>query len=165
MRKVRIPVYGTVGKSVPIGTSPAGATIGQDLRLPNGQVATLAQLQALFSTPSTSSSAVLWSLLQQIPANVLALVALAGSGIVVREPGGDLVVWDLGFQDLVDPGGQRLLYWDPVGETADWLEIGEGLAIVDGVLVSTSTFDPDAILTDDDGQVLVDADGNVLTEP
>lgn len=96
MAKVRIPITGTVGKSVNIDTDATkGATIGTDLKLPSGKVGTLAELKALFATVVTGGSSTtpglastLWRLIGEIPANISALAALATTGIMARTGAG-----------------------------------------------------------------------------
>lgn len=61
MAKIKVPIWGTTGKSVllnPLAT--VGATIGVDLHMPDGSVATLATLAAALNL-STSNNAVVSS--------------------------------------------------------------------------------------------------------
>lgn len=82
--RTRVPVHGTIGKSVPIPQVPAsaGAIIGVNLKLPNGSIPTLQQLAAALATgaatqdspgninPGTGSQAVIWQNIQYIPAQI-----------------------------------------------------------------------------------------------
>jgi hypothetical protein len=73
-----------------------GATVGEDLRWPDGSVVTQEQLTGQASSPGgpvvvtppssggTTPVVTLWSLIQNIPANIVALAALAGVGLVAR---------------------------------------------------------------------------------
>lgn len=84
--KTRVPVKGTVGKSVrvnPTAISSSGAILGVNLMLPNGQIPSLSQLAALLqtaaaqtnqpgniNTTSGPASAVLWDNVLAVPPNI-----------------------------------------------------------------------------------------------
>lgn len=82
--KTRVPVRGTIGKSVqlPTGATAGGAIIGVNLKLPNGTVPTLQQLAAALTTgaalqdqpgnitPPGSSPAVVWQNIQYVPPQI-----------------------------------------------------------------------------------------------
>ncbi len=56
MAKVRVPVLGTIGKSIRIDpNATVGATIGVDFRIPDGTVPTLAELAALLAIEATTT--------------------------------------------------------------------------------------------------------------
>lgn len=85
MARTRIVVPGTVGRSVRIPpASTGGATIGQDLMMPDGSPATAAALRAFLGisnskttapgAPGTSIS--LWKLIQEVPATVVDVAGL-----------------------------------------------------------------------------------------
>jgi hypothetical protein len=68
----------------------------------------------------------------------------AGTGISVTGEAGEgstpqVALSHLGLEALVDPNGNRILYWNDAVNATAWLEVGSGLSIVEGVLVS----DPD----------------------
>lgn len=83
--KVRVPVRGSVGKSVRFSadSGASGATIGVDFRLPDGSIPTLQQLAAALVTgdalsdqpgniiPPGGGPAVIWQNIQYVPRNVL----------------------------------------------------------------------------------------------
>lgn len=89
--KARVPVLGTVGKSLLIDPkATVGATIGTDLRLEDGSVPTLAQLKTLFADDAPPAVAnTVWKLIREIPPNVQEVEALATSGLVVRQSDGN----------------------------------------------------------------------------
>lgn len=105
--KVRVPVLGTVGKSVLIESrATPGATIGRDLRLPDGRVPSLSELAAALAVPSAPPTgsgvqATTWSLILQRPANLLSLAALTGEGLAARASDGQ---WFLRSLAVADPG-------------------------------------------------------------
>lgn len=86
MAKTRVVVPGTIGRSVriPSGTS-AGATIGQNLMMPDGSPATAAALRAFLGIQPTKSTTIqsgapavsLWSLIQEVPSPVENVAALS----------------------------------------------------------------------------------------
>lgn len=92
-KKTRIAVIGTTGKSLRINPSATqGATIGSDLRLPDGSVATLESLAAAVGaaaadTPTTTAYPTLWGLIREIPANISGVAALSTVGIAMRATG------------------------------------------------------------------------------
>lgn len=99
-RKFKVPLYGNLNRSAFI---LEGAQLGVDLFLPDGSLATVATLAALLNTRTTTStsttgssgvgpvSATLWSLIQEIPANIVSAAALTGQGLVTRRSTGDWV--------------------------------------------------------------------------
>lgn len=130
--KVRVPVFGTVGKSVLIDTgrssAPTGATVGKDLRLPNGTVPTLAELAQVFADAlrtgpqsGSSVSVTLWKLIRGVPENVQKVAALNTVGLVERQSSGDWVTRQpkLGALDDVDatpPEDGQVLTWDGINQ-------------------------------------------------
>lgn len=112
--KVRVPVLGTVGKSLLIDSEATkGATIGTNLFLSDGSAPTLEQLRALLGTggeaPSVANT--LWKLIREIPANVLEVEALATSGFVVRQVDGNWITRSLaveadGLLQIAQPAGE-----------------------------------------------------------
>ena len=81
--KSKVPVYGAQAKKTVLVENNAteGATIGQDLRLPDGSVPTLAQLAAALGVGTTTPasgigglSITLWSLIQEIPSDPLSVL-------------------------------------------------------------------------------------------
>lgn len=86
--KTRVQVRGSVGKSVrfPTASGSTGATIGVDLKLPDGSIPSLQQLAAALNTGSalqdqpgnivppgggSGSTLLLWQNVQYVPANIL----------------------------------------------------------------------------------------------
>lgn len=85
--RTRVQVRGSIGKSVHIAgpASTSGATIGVDLRLPNGTIPTIQQLAAALATGAATQDipgnitppgggggqALVWQNIQYVPANVL----------------------------------------------------------------------------------------------
>jgi len=88
----------------------AGATVGRNLRWPNGQVVTEAELRnvgqpagaALGSGVATAAST-LWRLIREIPANIQALAGLSGTGVLRRT--GDSTFDTAATTDDVPEGG------------------------------------------------------------
>lgn len=129
--KVRVPVSGSVGKSVQFDpNATVGAQIGRDLRLPDGSVPTLAQLATALGVGSSSSGGAqfaytIWRLIQEIPLNVRAVAALSAAGLVTRLSDGSWVA-----RSLATAGADRITVTDPAGEdgnpTVDLAEIEFG---------------------------------------
>lgn len=93
--KINVPVFGTVGKKVAINlNATTGATIGTDLKLPNGTVPSLAQLAAALGVAPAGAATnpnVLWQQLAEVPPNIVAVQNLATAGLVRRLPNGDWI--------------------------------------------------------------------------
>jgi hypothetical protein len=94
MPKYRVPIAGTVGKSIMIDTdaivnAASGATIGTDLKLPDGSVPTLEALALALNlaAPSVLPFTV-WENVQEIPGNILELAAVSGEGLAFRNSAG-----------------------------------------------------------------------------
>ena len=78
MRKVRVPVYGTPNKSTQIDPEATkGATVGRDLYNADG---TLYEPPAA-TEPSDEPAVTIWRRILEIPKNVKALAAAAGTGL------------------------------------------------------------------------------------
>jgi hypothetical protein len=97
VKRIKVPVPGTVGRSVVINQpSDAGATLGVNLKGPDGSVLTIEALKALLdgSSGKLSSSAppiTLWQLIQQVPANIKDVALLQTAGVVQRMPDGSWI--------------------------------------------------------------------------
>lgn len=71
----------------------SGATVGKDLRWPNGTVVKESELKQSTSAGTTvNASPTLWKLIREIPANIQKLAALAGTGWATRQSDGE---WSL----------------------------------------------------------------------
>lgn len=87
MAKVRVAVLGTVGKAVFINPAATdGATIGTNLRLPNGTVPSLEELAAIICEYCAGRPVgrVYWQDIFGIPRNIRQLARLDCCGIIVR---------------------------------------------------------------------------------
>lgn len=82
MAKVRVPVAGTVGKSIMIDPNP----VTQEQL-----TAALAALSVSSSTTPSGFSATLWRLIREVPANIVKLAALATSGLITRKSDGSII--------------------------------------------------------------------------
>lgn len=123
---------------------PPGATVGRDLRWPNGRVVTEAELRQP-ARPGSSAAATLWRLIREVPENLLQLAALAGM------EDGDVIAWD--GEDgrwrarAMPAGGGFAPYYLPAGEVFHVplnqqalfsmpITLGDGAALViEGALV------------------------------
>lgn len=102
-KKQKVPLYNQPAGRVALIEDGAtmGATIGVDLYMPDGSVATLAALAAALGVGDGGDggggsglgplSPTLWSLIQDIPANVLEVAALSTAGLVTRQASGDWI--------------------------------------------------------------------------
>lgn len=96
MAKTRLPVKGTIGKVINTVSSAAVAAAT------NTNAANIAALQAsidalnlkLAKNPSGLYPTV-WSLISEIPANIVALAALATAGVIIRNPDGSFYTQQL----------------------------------------------------------------------
>lgn len=115
MSRVNVPLWQSAGKVTVETAATLGATIGTDVVNADGSLfvpVTLLDLQALIPEVSVT----VWSLIQEIPANVSALAAAAGTGLfavtgtgagafrsVVADAGGSSVVVANGSGVAGDP--------------------------------------------------------------
>lgn len=99
MKRIKVSVPGTVGRSVVIDpSSSAGATLGVNLKGPDGSVLTVEALKALLGGASSSAklsnsapAITLWQLIQQVPANVKEVALLNTAGVIERMPDGSWI--------------------------------------------------------------------------
>jgi hypothetical protein len=111
MKKVRVVVYGTVGKAVTVNPDATdGAIVGENLRLPDGTVVTLDMLRGQAAQTGTAG-ATIWRLVREIPANIVEAENLSGAGLVTRQADGNWVVRSLGVN-----GGDFLTVTDADGD-------------------------------------------------
>jgi hypothetical protein len=102
VKRIKVPVPGTVGRSVVINQpSDAGATLGVNLKGPDGSVLTVDALKALLGGTSKSVAAsapaiTLWQLIQQVPDNIKDVALLNTAGVVERQSDGSWVTRALG---------------------------------------------------------------------
>lgn len=123
MTKARVPLWGTgAAKYVTIDTSATqGATLGVDLRWPNGTLVKPEDFQAPASGPADGHSVVLWELVQKIPAPVSGLAGATGEGVYRIGPDGE------GFTDSTTsdlPEGTNLYFTDTRADA----RVGAGIA-------------------------------------
>ncbi|MBE2259276.1 MAG: hypothetical protein IAE88_10495 [Rhodobacteraceae bacterium] len=123
----------------------AGATVGRNLRWPNGQVVTEAELrkagQSAGAAPGSgvaTAVATLWRLIREIPANIQALAALTGTGVLRRT--GDST-FDTAATTSDVPEGSNLYFTDERAYEAakEALVPGENVTITPDDLARTLT--------------------------
>ena len=105
MSKRRVQLFGQ-SRGVDVETdATVGSVFGVDLVWPDGRLVTIED----FARPGDDDFVTtLWRLIQEIPANVVALENLAGAGIVVKPADGQLAVREIEAGDLLtisNPGG------------------------------------------------------------
>lgn len=86
MAKVRVPLHGKPQGYATVDTAATeGAIVGQNLWWPDGSVVTEAALSSAAVLPDQGEPAIVyWRTIQEIPANVQAVAALAANGFVRR---------------------------------------------------------------------------------
>lgn len=152
-RKVsKVPLYGNPNKTALIEDgATAGATIGLDLWMPNGELATAALLAAFIGVTGAGGSSnssglgplspTLWSLIQDIPENVLEVAALSTSGLVVRQASGDWIT-----RSIAVASTDRLTITNGDGDAgAPTLDLADLEALSVWGNAGSSTAKPDAI--------------------
>ena len=90
--KVRVAILGTVGKAVFIDPNAnRGATIGTDLRLPDGSVPSLRRLAEIICSycDPVEPAPIIWKYVYEIPDNLGQIANLDCCGIIVRRCGLD----------------------------------------------------------------------------
>ena len=102
--KVRVAILGTVGKAVFIDPNAnRGATIGTDLRLPDGSVPSLRRLAEIICSycDPVEPAPIIWKYVYEIPDNLRQIADLDCCGIIVRDctAGEDQEVYD----DTLEP--------------------------------------------------------------
>lgn len=106
MAKKKLQLFGQARAIEIEADATVGAVFGVDLFWPDGRLVTIEDLQQ--SQGGGEYASTLWRLVQEIPANVVALEQLAGAGIVVKPADGSLAVRQLEVGDLLTidhPGG------------------------------------------------------------
>jgi hypothetical protein len=94
MPKVKVPVLGTIGKSVAI---EADAPSRVEMRA--AIAAALAAVVATGGAPAQTAYPTIWRLIREIPANVTAIAELASTGIVVRTGPGAMTTRSVAVTD------------------------------------------------------------------
>lgn len=101
MARRKVKLQDTLSRVVYIDPAAnEGATIGVDLRLPDGRVPSLSELQGIFgggsgtagvATQAPTFVPTLWRLISEVPANVRQVQNLATAGLVTRRSDGSWV--------------------------------------------------------------------------
>lgn len=92
MAKIRVPLWQQPNKFAVLDTAGAGATIGVNVFLPDGSLFQPSAPVAIPAGPPAVGgvSVTVWGAIQDKPANIAAVEALAGAGVVVRNGSGAL---------------------------------------------------------------------------
>lgn len=95
MAGTKIKLKDQLGRVVRVGGAGAnGATVGRDLRWPDGSLVQESQVRNAAGSASTGGStgglaATVWKLIREVPANLQKLAALAGVGFTTRGADGE----------------------------------------------------------------------------
>lgn len=93
LKRTRVPVAGTIGKSIrSTDSTPVFALTADQL----SQIAAYVEAQEQQKNPSGLTPTI-WGLLGEIPSNVHQVEILKGAGVVIRDPGGTWRTQDGGF--------------------------------------------------------------------
>lgn len=150
-KKSKVPLYGNPTRAAFMEDgATVGATVGLDLWMADGSLATAATLAAFIGAAASGASSgsgvgglssTLWSLIAEIPENVLQVAALATSGLVVRQADGDWIT-----RAIAVASTDRLTITNGDGDagapTLDLADL-EGLSVWGNAAISTAK--PDAI--------------------
>lgn len=114
MTKRRVPLWGKPQGYVSIDDAATdGAVLGENLRWPNGELVKKEELAG--SAPvEDENKRTLWTLLLQVPANVVALAKATGSGFFAVKSDGTGA-----FRSIVSADDDRILVTHNSGETGD----------------------------------------------
>jgi hypothetical protein len=116
-----------------------GATVGTDLYWPDGSIVTESEItggSASGPSSTTSIASTIWRLIREIPANIVSLAALAGTGFAVRISSADAwanreITGTFGRIDISDGDG---VAGNPVIDLGNWPtvrnNIGTGLEYI-----------------------------------
>lgn len=87
----KVKLKDTINRVVRLGSDGSGATVGKDLRWPDGTVVKASDIRNPTSdTGSTGGlAATVWKLIREIPANIQKLAKLAGIGFTTRGADGE----------------------------------------------------------------------------
>lgn len=162
MGKIKVPVFGTVGKAVFIEQGATlGATIGTDLRLPDGSVPSLNQLAAALGVGQSANSlngnqATLWRFIGEKPANIIEVAALSTSGLVVRQASGDWITRAVAVQP-------RLVITNADGDSGNPTIDMADLAAVSVLGNSTAALAKPAAVTSSGDKAVLHQSGSTLS--
>ncbi|MFP3821645.1 hypothetical protein SB658_23390, partial [Bacillus sp. SIMBA_008] len=79
----KVKLKDQLGRVIRVSDDVKGATVGKDLRWPDGTIVQAAQIRQA-ATPATNASPTLWRLIREIPANIQALAAMVLAGFPSR---------------------------------------------------------------------------------
>lgn len=83
----KVKLKDQLGRVIRITDDVKGATVGKDLRWPDGSVVQATEIRQSTS-PSSNASPTLWKLIREIPANIQALAAMVLAGFPTRAADG-----------------------------------------------------------------------------
>jgi len=149
MTKVKVKGYGRGAVERAVYVNPEatkGATIGTDLKKSDGTIVTEEDLFGDGTDDSTDSTDVitsptLWSLIQQIPANIVSLAALAGIGFSARISAGGAWV----TRTLTNLQPNRFTINNPDGvagnpafQVSDWLTVKNLIPVAESAIIDAN---------------------------
>ncbi len=134
MAKKRVPLHQNPRGFVDVDPDATnGAQVGVNLRGPDGQILTAAQVinpTGGSSGGPSSIASTIWKLIREVPSNIQKLAALIGAGFAARQSNGDWALRTLqegtGI-DIANPDGDA---GNPTISLADLANSGAGAALV-----------------------------------
>lgn len=86
----KVKLKDQLGRVVRLGGDSAGATVGKDLRWPDGSLVKSAEIRnPSAGAGGTGPAATVWKLIREVPANLQKLAKLAGVGFTTRGSDGE----------------------------------------------------------------------------
>lgn len=99
--KVRVPVIGTVGKSVQV-ESDAPSRSEMQTAIDAAVKAAIAKIPASSSSSTGGLASTIWRLIREIPQNIQKLATLGSNGLITRRSNGDMTVRSIATVDPLD---------------------------------------------------------------
>lgn len=122
----KVKLKDQLGRVVRLGGDSTGATIGKDLRWPDGSLIKSAEIRNPADAGGNGPAATVWKLIREVPANLQKLAKLSGIGFVTRDADGEWHQRSITAGEGVQVNDSDGVAGDPVVGLAELPDAGGG---------------------------------------
>lgn len=106
----KVKLKDQLGRVVRLGGDSAGATVGKDLRWPDGSLVKSTEIRnPSAGAGGTGPAATVWRLIREVPANLAALAKVSAAGLLIRRSSGAIEAGTATTDDVPEGGANQ--YW------------------------------------------------------
>lgn len=111
----KVKLKDQLGRVVRLGGDSTGATVGKDLRWPDGSLVKSTEIRnPAADAGGTGPAATVWKLIREVPANLAALAKVSAAGLLIRRSNGAIEAGTVTTDDLPEGASNRYFPEAPV---------------------------------------------------